>query len=29
MKHTMKLFEIGMKQVLKDGMLIALIPAPF
>ena len=29
MKHTMKIFEIGMKQVLKDGMLIALIPAPF
>lgn len=28
MKHTMKLFEIGMKQILKDGMLLVLIPAP-
>lgn len=29
MKHTMKLFEIGLKQISKDGMLIILIPAPF
>ena len=29
MKHTVKLFQIGLKQISKDGMLIVLIPAPF
>lgn len=29
MKHTMKLFEIGLKQILKDGMLLVMVPAPF
>lgn len=28
MRHTMKLFEIGMKQISKDGMLLVMIPAP-
>ncbi len=29
MKHTGKLFVIGLKQIAKDGMLLALVPAPF
>lgn len=29
MKHTIKLFQIGLKQIAKDGMLLVLIPAPF
>lgn len=29
MKHTLKLFEIGLKQISKDGMLIVMLPAPF
>lgn len=29
MSYTMKLFQIGLKQIAKDGMLIVLIPAPF
>lgn len=29
MKHTMKLFKIGLKQIVKDGMLLIMIPAPF
>lgn len=29
MKHTMKLFKIGIKQISKDGMLLILLPAPF
>ncbi len=28
MKQTMKVFQIGLKQVSKDGMLILLLPAP-
>lgn len=28
MKHTMKLFEIGLRQIAKDGMLLVLLPAP-
>lgn len=28
MRHTMKLFEIGMKQISNDGMLLVMIPAP-
>ena len=29
MKHTGKLFKIGLRQIAKDGMLLVLIPAPF
>ncbi len=29
MKHTRKLFEIGLKQIAQDGMLLILIAAPF
>lgn len=29
MKHTMKLFQIGLRQISRDGMLIVLLPAPF
>lgn len=29
MKYTLKLFKIGISQISKDGMLLALIPAPF
>ena len=29
MKHTVKLFTIGMKQIAKDGMLAVMVPAPF
>ena len=29
MKQTLKLFQIGLRQVLKDGMLLVLMPAPF
>lgn len=29
MKQTIKLFDIGLKQISKDGMLLVLIPAPF
>lgn len=29
MRHTMKLFQIGLRQISKDGMLLVLIPAPF
>lgn len=29
MKHTGRLFAIGLKQVARDGMLLALVPAPF
>lgn len=29
MRHTLKLFQIGLRQISKDGMLIVLIPAPF
>lgn len=28
MKHTIKLFEIGLRQIAKDGMLLVLLPAP-
>lgn len=28
MKHTVKLFKIGLKQISKDGMLLVMIPAP-
>lgn len=29
MRHTIRLFEIGLRQVARDGMLVVLIPAPF
>lgn len=29
MKHIMKLFEIGLKQICKDGILLILLLAPF
>lgn len=29
MKQTIKLFQIGLKQITKDGMLFVLLPAPF
>ena len=29
MRYTIQLFKIGLKQILKDGMLLVLIPAPF
>lgn len=29
MKQTLKLFQIGIKQISKDGMLLVLLPAPF
>lgn len=29
MKQTLKLFKIGLRQTMRDGMLFALIPAPF
>lgn len=29
MKHTIKLFQIGLKQISKDGMLLVMIPIPF
>lgn len=29
MRHTLKLFQIGLRQISKDGILIVLIPAPF
>lgn len=29
MKQIMKLFQIGLKQIAKDGMLLVLLPAPF
>lgn len=29
MRYTIRLFKIGLKQILKDGMLLVLIPAPF
>ena len=29
MRKTMKLFQIGLRQITKDGMLLVLIPAPF
>ena len=29
MGRTMKLFQIGLRQIAKDGMLFVLIPAPF
>ncbi len=28
MKQTIKLFQIGLRQIMRDGMLLALIPAP-
>lgn len=28
MKHTVKLFKIGLKQISKDGMLLVMVPAP-
>ena len=29
MKRTMKLFQIGLRQISRDGMLLVLLPAPF
>ncbi|KPU44435.1 fluoroquinolones export permease proteinc [Oxobacter pfennigii] len=29
MKQTIKLFQIGLRQITKDGMLLILLPAPF
>ncbi|MBU3875978.1 hypothetical protein HGO97_009140 [Faecalicatena sp. AGMB00832] len=29
MRHTRKLFKIGLRQIQKDGMLLIMIPAPF
>ena len=29
MRQTMRLFQIGMRQTARDGMLFALLPAPF
>lgn len=29
MKQTLRLFQIGLKQITKDGMLLVLLPAPF
>ncbi len=29
MRRTMRLFQIGLKQVTRDGMLLVLLPAPF
>lgn len=29
MRHTARLFEMGLKQTTRDGMLLILIPAPF
>lgn len=29
MKHTLRLFTIGLLQMSKDGMLLVLVPAPF
>lgn len=29
MKHTVKLFQIGIRQITRDGMLLVLLPAPF
>lgn len=29
MKHTMRLFQIGLRQISRDGMLLVMIPAPF
>ncbi len=29
MKQTLRLFQIGLKQITKDGMLLILLPAPF
>lgn len=29
MNQTIKLFNVGLRQVLKDGMLLVLLPAPF
>lgn len=28
MKHTMKLFRIGLRQIISDGMLLIMLPAP-
>ncbi len=28
MKQTIKLFQIGLRQIIRDGMLFALVPAP-
>lgn len=29
MKQTLRLFQIGLRQIVKDGMLIVLLPTPF